>query len=111
MSDTKFDDRIDKHWRYALAMALIVASFTLGMVCVFVSIPEGNQRLLDALFGGLITITGNAVLKAIDAARGVQDSQTIQNMSNQVAASSPPTPTGTEPAVVVQEADVSIQEK
>ena len=110
-TDMHFDDRIDKHWRYALAMALIVASFSLGMVCVFFTIPEGNQRLLDALFGGLITITGNAVLKAIDAARGVRDSQTIQSLGDQVAAASPPTPAGTDAAVVVQEADVSIQEK
>lgn len=104
MSVLPYDDRIDKHWRYALAMALIVCSFTLGMVCVFQTIPEGNQRLLDALFGGLITITGNAVLKAIDAARGVQDSQTIQTLGNNQAKATPP-------AVSVEEADVTIQEK
>lgn len=107
---TTYDNDIDKHWRYALAAMLIVASFSLGMVCVFVSIPEGNQRLLDALFGGLITITGNAVLKAIDAARGVQDSQTIQNLGNQVAASTPQSPVP-DAAVVVQEGDVTIKEK
>jgi hypothetical protein len=106
-----YDDRIDKHWRYGLAMALIISSFTLGMVCVFFTIPEGNQRLLDALFGGLITITGNAVLKAIDAARGVRDSQTIQSLGDQVAAATPPLPAGTDPAVVVQEGDVTIREK
>jgi len=110
VSGTPYDDRIDKHWRYALAMALIVCSFSLGMVCVFQTIPEGNQRLLDALFGGLITITGNAVLKAIDAARGVQDSQTIQSLGNQVAASTPPVP-NENAAVVVEEGDVTIREK
>lgn len=79
----------DKHWRYALAAMLIVASFTLGMVCVFQTIPEGNQRLLDALFGGLITITGNAVLKAIDGARAIEDAATIKSQSDQLAGSSP----------------------
>lgn len=109
MINNQFDDRIDKHWRYGLAAMLIVCSFSLGMVCVFFTIPEGNQRLLDALFGGLITITGNAVLKAIDAARSVQDSQTISTMSGQVAASTPPA--GSEAAVVVEQGDVTIKEK
>lgn len=85
----------DRHWRYALAAMLIIASFALGMAVIFHAVPADNQRMVDTLFGGLVTITGNAVLKAIDAARVVEDAATIKQQSAQLADARPAdTPSG-----------------
>lgn len=77
----------DRHWRYGLAAMLILSCAILGGFVIFHPVPEANQRMVDTLFGGLITVTGNAVLKAIDAARSVEDAATINRQSSALAAS------------------------
>jgi len=79
----------DRHWRYALAAMLIVSTVALGFAVIFHPVPESSQRLVDALFGGLLPITGNAVTKAIDAARAVEDASTIKQQSAQLAGTQP----------------------
>ena len=79
----------DRHWRYALAAMLIISTVALGMAVIFHAVPEGSQRIVDALFGGLLPITGNAVSKAIDAARAVEDASTIKQQSAQLAGAQP----------------------
>jgi hypothetical protein len=96
----------DRHWRYALAAMLILASFALGMAVVFHAVPADNQRMVDTLFGGLVTITGNAVIKAIDGARVVEDAKTISQQSAQLADARPadaPSGRSGDPLAVVEE--------
>lgn len=98
----------DRHWRYALAAMLIVSTVALGFAVIFHAIPTDSQRIVDALFGGLLPITGNAVSKAIDAGRSLADAATIKGQSEQLGAASPPQPEGpvgtpSDPVSVVQE--------
>ena len=96
----------DRHWRYGLAALLIVSTVGLGFAVICHAVPEASQRLVDALFGGLLPITANAVTKAIDAARSVEDASTIKQQSAQLADARPAdVPTGRpgDPVAVVEE--------
>lgn len=102
---TAFDT--DKHWRYGIAALLILSTVALGFAVIFTVVPEPNQRLVDALFGGLLPITANAVTKAIDAARSSDDAATIKAQSERLAsapASEGPSGTPDDP-VSVRETD------
>lgn len=96
----------DRHWRYALAAMLIVSTVALGFAVIFNPVPEANQRLVDTLFGGLLPVTANAVTKAIDAARSVEDASTIKQQSAQLADARPadgPSGRPGDPLAVVEE--------
>lgn len=96
----------DRHWRYGLAAMLIIITFILGMGVIFKAVPSDSQRIVDGLFGGLLPIVSNAVLKAIDGSRALEDAHTIKQQSAQLADARPadgPSGRPGDPLAVVEE--------
>ena len=52
---------LDRHWRYAIAVILILGYVGLAAISFFHAVPTNNTRFVDGFFTGLGPIVGAAV--------------------------------------------------
>ncbi len=87
---------VDRHWRYVIALTLIVGYVGLAAISFFHQVPANNTRFVDGFFTGLGPIVGAAVAAVLNVGKGnsAQQDETIGTLVNKL----PPQTTGTGPA-------------
>jgi hypothetical protein len=86
---------VDRHWRYVIALTLIVGYVGLAAISFFHQVPANNTRFVDGFFTGLGPIVGAAVAAVLNVGKG-----SAQQDANLAAALDklPPQTVGTGPA-------------
>lgn len=72
---------IDRHWRYVIAVSLILGYIGLAVISFYVPVPKDNTRFVDGFFTGLGPIVGAAVTAVMNVGRG-NGAQQDQNLSD-----------------------------
>jgi hypothetical protein len=87
---------VDRHWRYIIAVILIVGYIGLAAISFFHQVPANNTRFVDGFFTGLGPIVGAAVAAVLNVGKGnsAQQDATIGTLVDKL----PPATTGTGPA-------------
>lgn len=87
---------VDRHWRYVIAVLLILGYIGLAAISFFHQVPANNTRFVDGFFTGLGPIVGAAVTGVLNIGR----SNNPQQDANLATALDklPPATTGTGPA-------------
>lgn len=94
---------IDRHWRYGIAVVLIVGYVGLAAISFFHAVPANNTRFVDGFFTGLGPIVGAAVTAVLNIGRGnsAQQDATVATLVDKL----PPASTGTGPATPIGRSD------
>jgi hypothetical protein len=92
---------IDRHWRYIIAVILIVGYVGLAGISFFHAVPANNTRFVDGFFTGLGPIVGAAVAAVLNVGRGASPQQDA-NLATALD-KLPPATTGTGSAVLLDE--------
>ncbi len=87
---------VDRHWRYGIAVILIVGYVGLAAISFFHQVPSNNTRFVDGFFTGLGPIVGAAVTAVLNIGRGASPQQDA-NLATALD-KLPPATTGTGPA-------------
>lgn len=90
---------VDRHWRYGIAVMLIVGYVGLAAISFFHQVPAANTRFVDGFFTGLGPIVGAAVTAVLNIGRG-GNAQQDANLATALD-KLPPATTGTGPAVPI----------
>ena len=92
---------VDRHWRYVIALVLIVGYVGLAAISFFHQVPANNTRFVDGFFTGLGPIVGAAVAAVLNVGKGnsAQQDATIGTLVDKL----PPATTGTGPAQPVDD--------
>ena len=61
---------VDRHWRYIIALTLIVGYVGLAAISFFHQVPANNTRFVDGFFTGLGPIVGAAVAAVLNVGKG-----------------------------------------
>ena len=61
---------VDRHWRYVIALTLIVGYIGLATISFFHQVPANNTRFVDGFFTGLGPIVGAAVAAVLNVGKG-----------------------------------------
>ncbi len=87
---------VDRHWRYVIALTLIVGYVGLAAISFFHQVPANNTRFVDGFFTGLGPIVGAAVAAVLNVGKGnsAQQDATIGTLVDKL----PPQTTGAGPA-------------
>jgi len=88
---------VDRHWRYIIALVLILGYLALAAFAFFHAVPAGNVRFVDGYFTGLGPIVGAAVAAVMNVGKGTSAQQDA-NLATALD-KLPPVTTGTGPAV------------
>lgn len=93
---------VDRHWRYVIAVILIVGYIGLAGISFFHAVPANNTRFVDGFFTGLGPIVGAAVAAVLNVGKSssAQQDATIGTLVDKL----PPATTGTGPAQPVGDA-------
>lgn len=91
----------DRHWRYTIAVILIVGYVGLAAISFFHQVPANNTRFVDGFFTGLGPIVGAAVTAVLNIGRG-GSAQQDTNLATALD-KLPPATTGTGPAQPLEE--------
>ncbi|MGC5796575.1 hypothetical protein [Sphingomonas sp. NFX23] len=86
---------VDRHWRYVIALTLIVGYVGLAAISFFHQVPANNTRFVDGFFTGLGPIVGAAVAAVLNVGKG--SAQQDANLATALD-KLPPQTTGTGPA-------------
>jgi hypothetical protein len=90
---------VDRHWRYVIALVLILGYLGLAAFAFFHAVPAGNVRFVDGYFTGLGPIVGAAVTAVLNIGRG-NNPQQDANLATALD-KLPPATTGTGPATPI----------
>jgi len=93
---------VDRHWRYIIALVLILGYVGLAALSFYHPVPPNNQRFVDGFFTGLGPIVGAAVAAVLQVGKGASPQQDA-NLATALD-KLPPATTGTGPAVPLEEA-------
>jgi hypothetical protein len=66
---------VDRHWRYIIAVILIVGYIGLAAISFFHQVPANNTRFVDGFFTGLGPIVGAAVAAVLNVGKGSSTQQ------------------------------------
>jgi hypothetical protein len=66
---------VDRHWRYIIALTLIVGYIGLATISFFHQVPANNTRFVDGFFTGLGPIVGAAVAAVLNVGKGASAQQ------------------------------------
>lgn len=91
----------DRHWRYTIAVILIIGYVGLAAISFFHQVPANNTRFVDGFFTGLGPIVGAAVTAVLNIGRG-GSAQQDTNLATALD-KLPPATTGTGPAQPLEE--------
>ncbi|WP_419827647.1 hypothetical protein [Sphingomonas sp.] len=91
---------IDRHWRYIIAVLLIVGYIGLAGISFFHQVPPNNTRFVDGFFTGLGPIVGAAVAAVLNVGKGSSPQQDA-NLATALD-KLPPATTGTGPATPIE---------
>jgi hypothetical protein len=94
---------IDRHWRYTIAVLLIVGYIGLATISFFHQVPAANTRFVDGFFTGLGPIVGAAVAAVFNTGRG-PSSQQDANLASAID-KIPPATTGAGLSVPMDQPD------
>ncbi len=61
---------VDRHWRYIIALTLIIGYVGLAGISFFHQVPANNTRFVDGFFTGLGPIVGAAVAAVLNVGKG-----------------------------------------
>lgn len=61
---------VDRHWRYVIALVLIIGYLALAGAAFFHEVPANNTRFVDGYFTGLGPIVGAAVAAVLQVGKG-----------------------------------------
>lgn len=87
---------VDRHWRYIIALTLIVGYVGLAAISFYHQVPANNTRFVDGFFTGLGPIVGAAVAAVLNVGKG-GSAQQDANLATALD-KLPPQTTGTGPA-------------
>lgn len=87
---------VDRHWRYIIALVLIIGYLALAGAAFFHEVPPNNTRFVDGYFTGLGPIVGAAVAAVLQVGKG-GSAQQDANLATALD-KLPPVTTGTGPA-------------
>lgn len=87
---------VDRHWRYVIAVLLILGYIGLAAISFFHQVPANNTRFVDGFFTGLGPIVGAAVTAVLNIGRN-NNAQQDANLATALD-KLPPATTGTGPA-------------
>ena len=91
----------DRHWRYVIAVILIVGYVGLAAISFFHQVPTNNTRFVDGFFTGLGPIVGAAVTAVLNIG-GKASAQQDANLATALD-KLPPVTVGTGAAVPIAE--------
>lgn len=61
---------VDRHWRYIIALTLIVGYVGLAAISFLHHVPANNMRFVNGFFTGLGPIVGAAVAAVLNVGKG-----------------------------------------
>ena len=91
---------VDRHWRYIIALTLIVGYVGLAAISFFHQVPANNTRFVDGFFTGLGPIVGAAVAAVLNVGKGGSAQQeanlatALERLPPQTIGTGPTTPAG-----------------
>ena len=90
---------VDRHWRYIIALTLIIGYVGLAGISFFHQVPANNTRFVDGFFTGLGPIVGAAVAAVLNVGKGGSAQQdanlatALDKLPPQTAGTGPANPT------------------
>jgi hypothetical protein len=83
---------VDRHWRYIIALVLILGYIGLAAISFFHAVPTNNTRFVDGFFTGLGPIVGAAVAAVLNVGKTGGSAQQEANLATALDKLPPQTP-------------------